>query len=156
MTGSGTVERLPDDEAQADMYLCDRGVSGGRTGYEQYEISNFARPGHASRHNLKYWTLGEYAGFGPGAHSDFGGVRYGYIRDLDRYIAGELVLAEIGAYPRLGAGDGVHHAAAAYHGGDEHQGVRETASAGASTPWAHGWRFTPTTAWPSGRSRAGA
>lgn len=51
-------------------------------------------PGHASRHNLKYWTLGEYAGFGPGAYSDFGGVRYGYIRDLDRYIAGELVLAE--------------------------------------------------------------
>lgn len=65
-----------------------------QTGYEQYEISNFARPGHASRHNLKYWTLGEYAGFGPGAYSDFGGVRYGYIRDLDRYIAGELVLAE--------------------------------------------------------------
>ena len=49
---------------------------------------------YASRHNLKYWTLGEYAGFGPGAYSDFGGVRYGYIRDLDRYIAGELVLAE--------------------------------------------------------------
>ena len=36
----------------------------------------------------------EYAGFGPGAHSDFGGVRYGYVRDLDRYIAGQLVLAE--------------------------------------------------------------
>ena len=74
---------LPDDEAQADMYLY--AVEYLRqTGYEQYEISNFARPGHASRHNLKYWTLGEYAGFGPGAYSDFGGVRYGYIRDLDR------------------------------------------------------------------------
>ena len=84
---------LPDDEAQADMYLY--AVEYLRqNGYEQYEISNFARPGHASRHNLKYWTLGEYAGFGPGAYSDFGGVRYGYIRDLDRYIAGELVLAE--------------------------------------------------------------
>lgn len=84
---------LPDDEAQADMYLY--AVEYLRqNGYEQYEISNFARPGHASRHNLKYWMLGEYAGFGPGAYSDFGGVRYGYIRDLDRYIAGELVLAE--------------------------------------------------------------
>ena len=41
-----------------------------------------------SRHNLKYWTLGEYAGFGPGAHSDFGGVRYAYGRDLEGYIRG--------------------------------------------------------------------
>ncbi len=47
-------------------------------------------PGFASRHNLKYWTLGEYAGFGPGAYSDFGGVRYGYMRDLDAVIAGDL------------------------------------------------------------------
>ena len=84
---------LPDDEAQADMYLY--AVEYLRqNGYEQYEISNFARPGHASRHNLKYWNMEEYAGFGPGAHSDFGGVRYGYVRDLDRYIAGQLVLAE--------------------------------------------------------------
>ena len=37
---------------------------------------------------MKYWTLGEYAGFGPGAHSDFGGVRYAYVRDLDAYIRG--------------------------------------------------------------------
>lgn len=84
---------IPSDDEQADMYLC-MVEELRRYGYEQYEISNFARPGHASRHNLKYWTLGEYAGFGPGAYSDFGGVRYGYIRDLDRYIAGELVLAE--------------------------------------------------------------
>ena len=84
---------LPGDDAQADMYLYTVEFLKAQ-GYEQYEISNFARPGHASRHNLKYWTLGEYAGFGPGAYSDFGGVRYGYIRDLDRYIAGELVLAE--------------------------------------------------------------
>lgn len=38
--------------------------------------------------NLKYWTLGEYAGFGPGAHSDFGGVRYAYTKDLEGYIRG--------------------------------------------------------------------
>ena len=59
-----------------------------RFGYFQYEISNFARTGRESRHNLKYWTLGEYAGFGPGAHSDFGGVRYAYTKDLEGYIQG--------------------------------------------------------------------
>ena len=84
---------LPDDDAQADMYLYTVAALE-EAGYQQYEISNFARPGRASRHNLKYWNMEEYAGFGPGAHSDFGGVRYGYVRDLDRYIAGQLVLAE--------------------------------------------------------------
>lgn len=59
-----------------------------QNGYAQYEISNFARPGRESRHNLKYWTLQEYAGFGPGAHSDFGGVRYAYEKDLEGYIHG--------------------------------------------------------------------
>ena len=78
---------LPDDEAQADMYL-DTVDYLRRHGYRQYEISNFARTDRESRHNLKYWTLGEYAGFGPGAHSDFGGVRYAYERDLEGYIRG--------------------------------------------------------------------
>ena len=82
-------ENLPGDEAQADMYLWTVEYLKDQ-GYEQYEISNFARPGHASRHNLKYWTLGEYAGFGPGAYSDFGGVRYGFVRDLDGYLKGVL------------------------------------------------------------------
>ena len=80
---------LPGDEAQADMYLFTAEFLGSR-GYHQYEISNFAQEGFASRHNLKYWTLGEYAGFGPGAHSDFGGVRYAYVRDLDAYVKGVL------------------------------------------------------------------
>ena len=78
---------LPDDEAQAEMYLYTVEYLS-RMGYAQYEISNFAKPGRESRHNLKYWTLGEYAGFGPGAHSDFGGVRYAYERDLEGYIRG--------------------------------------------------------------------
>ena len=78
---------LPDDDLQADMYLwtVDRLAE---LGYQQYEISNFAKPGFESRPNLKYWTLGEYAGFGPGAHSDLGDVRYAYVRDLDAYCAG--------------------------------------------------------------------
>lgn len=84
---------FPDDDAQADMYLYTVAFLK-EHGYEQYEISNFAKPGFASKHNLKYWLLQEYAGFGPGAHSDFGDVRYGYLRDIDRYIAGELVLSE--------------------------------------------------------------
>ena len=78
---------MPDDDLQADMYLwtVDRLRS---LGFLQYEISNFAKPDFESRHNLKYWTLGEYAGFGPGAHSDLGDVRYAYVRDLDAYCAG--------------------------------------------------------------------
>ena len=84
---------LPDDDAQADMYLYTVAALE-EAGYQQYEISNFAKSGKESRHNLKYWRMEEYAGFGPGAHSDFGGVRYGYVRDIDSYIAGRLVLSE--------------------------------------------------------------
>ncbi len=80
---------LPDDDLQADMYLwaVERLH---QLGYLQYEISNFAREGFASRHNTKYWTLSEYAGFGPGAHSDFGETRYSYSRDLEGYVRGVL------------------------------------------------------------------
>lgn len=85
--------QLPDDDAQADFYLETADMLA-RHGYAQYEISNFARPGFASRHNLKYWTLGEYLGFGPGAHSDFGGRRFAVARDLDAYLAGKIVLSE--------------------------------------------------------------
>ncbi len=78
---------LPDDDIQADFYLfCVHFLK--KAGYEQYEISNFAKPGMESRHNLKYWTLNEYIGLGPGAHSDFGGYRYSFLRDLDAYIQG--------------------------------------------------------------------
>lgn len=79
--------RLPDDDRQADMYLCAVEYLTS-LGFAQYEISNFARPGFESRHNLKYWTMGEYIGFGPGAHGDFGGVRFSYPRDLDGYVSG--------------------------------------------------------------------
>jgi hypothetical protein len=57
-------------------------------GYHQYEISNFAANGFESRHNLKYWQLGDYMGFGPGAHSAVGNQRYSYVKDLRRYISG--------------------------------------------------------------------
>lgn len=78
---------LPDEDLQADLYLwtVERLK---RAGYGQYEISNFARTGRASRHNEKYWALEPYLGFGPGAHSDFGGVRYAYARSLEDYCRG--------------------------------------------------------------------
>lgn len=84
---------LPDDDTQADMYLSAVGLLA-RQGYEQYEISNFCRPGRASRHNSRYWTLAEYLGFGPGAHSDFRGERFALARDLDAYLAGHIVYSE--------------------------------------------------------------
>ncbi|MBE6972710.1 MAG: radical SAM family heme chaperone HemW [Ruminococcaceae bacterium] len=82
-------ETLPDDDAQADMYLWTVARLE-QAGYAQYEISNFARPGMQSRHNLRYWLTRPYIGFGPGAHSDFGGRRYSFVRDLNQYITGVL------------------------------------------------------------------
>ena len=87
-------EELPDDDAQAAFYLWT--VERLNTaGYGQYEISNFARAGFQSRHNLKYWMGQEYMGFGPAAHSDFGGCRYAYVRDLEGYIKGVLEGGEL-------------------------------------------------------------
>jgi len=65
---------LPDDEASADLYdlLCDRLEA---EGFRQYEVSNFARPGGESRHNLKYWRGEEWVGLGPSAHGSFRGQR---------------------------------------------------------------------------------
>ncbi len=86
--------QIPDDDAQADCYLWTVERLG-QAGYPQYEISNFARPGRESRHNLRYWRMQEYMGFGPGAHSDFGGRRYSFVRDLDAWLTG----ADSGAPP---------------------------------------------------------
>ena len=76
---------LPDEDEQADMYLFAVETLR-RFGYRQYEISNFAAPGFESRHNMKYWTLDDYMGFGPSAASSVGNLRYTYISDLRRYI----------------------------------------------------------------------
>lgn len=84
---------LPDDDAQADTYLamCERLRD---KGYEHYEISNFAKPGCRSRHNMKYWDLSEYLGLGPGAHSFMNGRRFAFARDLKAYIGGEDIVQD--------------------------------------------------------------
>jgi oxygen-independent coproporphyrinogen III oxidase len=86
----------PDDEA-ADMYESAMAMLDD-AGYAQYEISNVCRTGRESRHNLKYWTDGNWAGFGPGAHSTWSGVRCRNIASTDEYISrrqrGESVVAE--------------------------------------------------------------
>lgn len=91
---------LPDDDAQADMYLYTVETLE-KAGYGQYEISNFAKPGYESRHNLRYWQMKEYMGFGPGAHSDVNGVRFAYEKDLAAYIKGDWHLSEQEEIPPL-------------------------------------------------------
>jgi oxygen-independent coproporphyrinogen III oxidase len=87
--------RAPDADLAAEMYQ----LLAGRTreaGYEQYEISNFCRPGRESRHNLKYWTGAPFYGFGCSAHSfDGRRARWSNERDARRYV--ELMKATGGA-----------------------------------------------------------
>ena len=78
---------IPDEDTQADMYLSAVEILKGK-GFRQYEISNFSKKGLYSRHNMKYWTGGEYLGFGPGASSDFAGKRFTIVRDLNQYCEG--------------------------------------------------------------------
>ncbi len=60
------------------------------SGFEQYEISNFARPGHRCAHNLNYWANGEYIGLGVGAASYRDGVRSVHTRSREEYVAAAL------------------------------------------------------------------
>ncbi len=84
--GRRPVADLPDEETQIAQFGClvERAAA---AGFERYEISNFARPGFGSRHNLLYWRREEYLGLGPGAHGAFGGLRYVNLRAHTRYRA---------------------------------------------------------------------
>ncbi len=77
---------FPDEDSVCDMYLflCDYME---KLGFRQYEISNFAKAGCKSRHNLKYWRDEEYISFGASAHSYYNGKRYFYERDIEKYIS---------------------------------------------------------------------
>lgn len=71
---------LPEEDTVCQMYL--QTVERlGQLGFAQYEISNFARPGYESHHNLKYWLLEPYLGLGPSAHSLWNGRRFYFDRD---------------------------------------------------------------------------
>jgi oxygen-independent coproporphyrinogen-3 oxidase len=76
----------PDADAQAEMYDWSSERLAG-AGYEQYEISNWARPGHRCRHNLTYWRCEHYLGLGAGAHSYLGEWRFANARSPRRYIS---------------------------------------------------------------------
>jgi len=77
---------LPDDDAVMGMtrYLFSHAAS---RGFSQYEISNFAREGHESRHNIGYWSHVPYIGLGASAHSYYGGIRWWNVANRDGYCA---------------------------------------------------------------------
>ncbi|HWQ55926.1 MAG TPA: coproporphyrinogen-III oxidase family protein [Bryobacteraceae bacterium] len=79
---------VPSGDLMADLYLLAVDTLAA-LGIPRYEISNFARPGCESRHNLKYWKLEPYAGFGAGAHSFDGRVRRENPEDLTAYLSGQ-------------------------------------------------------------------
>lgn len=89
----GHPELLPSEEEERQMYydtrdrLC-------ACGYEHYEISNFAKPGYACRHNLGYWERRDYKGFGLGAASLLENVRYTNQTDLTEYLKGNFAGTE--------------------------------------------------------------
>lgn len=81
---AGTIAAI-DESLEADMY--EHAVETlEAAGYRQYEISNFARPGRESKHNLVYWRNEPYIGCGPSAAGCYGGVRYKNVADVARYV----------------------------------------------------------------------
>jgi len=81
---SGEVS-IPDESTIATMFTSGADTLTG-SGYQHYEISSFAKPGHECRHNLNYWTGGEYIGLGPSAHSYYNGRNYANVESVGEYI----------------------------------------------------------------------
>ena len=86
---------LPEDDVVSAMYLQTIETLEA-AGLKQYEISNFARPGFESRHNLKYWHCEEYLGLGPAAHSFYKGRRFYEPADLGGWLDGSATVVEDG------------------------------------------------------------
>ena len=86
---------LPDDDLAADMQ--DQGVERlARAGYAQYEVSAYARPGRRCRHNLSYWTFGDYLGIGAGAHAKVTDPATGRVERIAKRRRPEAYLAAAG------------------------------------------------------------
>lgn len=81
-------KNCPDEDAQAEIYLY-AAQTIEQHGYQQYEISNFAKDGKISRHNFKYWDAQEYLGIGPSAHGFYLGKRYFFPRNLTQFLLAE-------------------------------------------------------------------
>lgn len=84
---------LPDEDEEFAMYTACRELLMAN-GYNRYEISNFAKEGRESRHNLRYWRLEDYIGFGVAAHSCVNRVRFGNSRDIEAFLRGEDIVSE--------------------------------------------------------------
>ena len=78
-------EMLCDEDTERELYEYAKNTLE-KNGYVQYEISNFAKDGRLSRHNIKYWTMEEYIGLGISAHSFVGGVRYSDTDNIESYL----------------------------------------------------------------------
>ena len=76
---------LPDEESEYRMYRTAHSTLES-AGYSHYEVSNYAKPGYESKHNLRYWKNQKYLGFGVAAHSYFNGQRYAYTDDIEAYM----------------------------------------------------------------------
>lgn len=104
-SGAG-AKLLPDEDTERAMYRAAKEILG-RAGFERYEISNYAKPGRACRHNIGYWTGEEYLGLGLGASSYVDGWRFSNTGDMERYLAA-------GRAEMCGNRDGCGHKAAFY------------------------------------------
>ena len=149
---------LPGDDENADLYdLVTHTLT--EAGYRHYEISNYAKPGCESRHNLRYWRMSPYIGIGVAAYSFFEGVRYGHDRDLTAYLADDFTRRPA-PEPR-GAGDaeeeyvmlalrlsdGVDDADYARRFGETFSArygarLRQYAAQGLAAETGHGWALT--------------
>lgn len=85
---------LPDEDTEREMYKITNDILS-RAGYVRYEISNYAKPGYACRHNCTYWERGSYVGFGIGAASLVDQIRFSNTRNLKDYLGKYLKNATV-------------------------------------------------------------
>jgi oxygen-independent coproporphyrinogen-3 oxidase len=147
---------LPDEDTERDMYMSAIGLLASH-GYEQYEISNFARKGRESRHNLRYWRREDYLGMGLAAYSCLGDTRFSNTEDMTSYLSGQREAEREKVSPHdclceavmlgMRLTEGCDFDALAAHYGKEALGYAERLGRfeplGLVKKTAHGYAFTP-------------